>query len=84
MSMGIVVCSRCDREVHQDGPKITVEAHGYKQQVSTWQHCEDRTAMCKNATPDYARERKIIGVMCGMDGAASERKFYKPQMEERW
>ena len=37
MSYGIVICSKCKREVHQDGSE------------HSWRHCEDKTAICQNA-----------------------------------
>ena len=34
MSYGILMCSKCKREIHQDGPNYT------------WLHCEDKTPIC--------------------------------------
>jgi hypothetical protein len=61
MSTGIVVCSACQREVHQDGPK---DARG----TTTWTHCEDGTPRCAGATSDYPDSRAAIkGRWCGRD-----------------
>ncbi len=61
MSTGIVVCSKCRREVHQDGPKDKDGRYG-------WRHCEDKTPKCEGATVDYAERGEPKGRFCGMDG----------------
>lgn len=60
MSTGMVICSVCKREVHQDGPKSVSRG---------WPHCEDGTAMCDGATADYPRHAEDVrGAYCGADG----------------
>lgn len=56
MSTGLVICSVCLREVHQDGPN------------QSWTHCEDRTARCENANSVYPLMGHIKGEWCGKDG----------------
>ena len=56
MSYGIVICSVCKREVHQDGPN------------HTWTHCEDKTPRCEKAHSSYPDNvGEIVGKWCGMD-----------------
>ena len=55
MSYGIVICSSCLREVHQDGPN------------HTWTHCEDKTPRCDDAASCYALMNHIKGKWCGRD-----------------
>jgi hypothetical protein len=61
MSTGVVVCSVCRREVHQDGPHA---ASG----VSTWRHCEDKTPRCDGASSAYPKAGEPVGKWCGIDG----------------
>ena len=54
MSWGRVVCSICNRDVHQDGPRDT---HG----VASWRHHPDLdhydlSPMCATARATYPRE----------------------------
>ena len=57
MSWGLVICSKCKREVHQDGPG------------KTWRHCEDKTPRCEGASSDYpTSQAEIVGRACYMDG----------------
>ncbi len=49
MRYGIVMCSTCNREVHQD------DGSG-----RTCHHCEDHTAMCESATAIYPKSTKEI------------------------
>ena len=58
MSYGIVVCSICKREMHQDGDN------------HTWRHCEDKTPRCVGAYLIYPRPydlKNIVGKWCGCD-----------------
>ena len=56
MSFGLVICSTCKREVHQDG-----ENH-------TWRHCEDKSPRCEGADSVYPSDKSgIAGKFCGMD-----------------
>lgn len=56
MSYGLVICSECKREVHQDGPN------------NTWRHCEDKTPRCLNAMSVYPESTASIkGKFCGCD-----------------
>lgn len=65
MSSGIVICSKCKREVHQDGPRVPSGSFT----VATWRHCEDKTPRCAGATSDYPRSvADIVGKWCGADG----------------
>lgn len=54
MSYGIVICSQCDREVHQE--------------VTGWKHCEDGSPRCKGAVSAYPMSTdEILGKWCGKD-----------------
>lgn len=56
MSCGLVICSECRREVHQDGPD------------QTWRHCQDKTPRCDGAVSRYPSSRaEIVGPFCGAD-----------------
>lgn len=56
MSWGIAICSKCRREVHQDGPN------------QTWTHCEDKSPRCERANSAYPKEgEKPVGRVCGAD-----------------
>lgn len=60
MSAGIVVCSACRREVHQDGPLVDGR--------SGWSHCEDKSPICDDAGavyPDAGEQPR--GHWCGRD-----------------
>lgn len=67
MSTGLVVCSVCNREVHQDGPpKYPDKPAGFRE--PTWTHCEDKTPMCDEAKGVYPYNKNIIvGPYCGRD-----------------
>lgn len=57
MSYGIVICSKCHREVHQDGPE------------HSWRHCEDKTPRCNDADSIYPdSSTNIVGKFCARDG----------------
>ena len=57
MSTGLVICSRCKREVHQIAPG-----------TNGWIHCEDKTPRCKDASSIYPKSRaEIVGRYCGSD-----------------
>lgn len=61
MSTGLVICSVCKREVHQDAPFKQGEPRG-------WRHCEDKTPRCAGATSDYPLSAaEIRGRWCGSD-----------------
>ncbi len=56
MSAGLLICSICKREVHQDG-----ENH-------SWRHCEDLTPICEQAGLEYPTTNSdIVGEYCGRD-----------------
>ena len=63
MSCGVVICSVCRSEVHQDGQ---LDQAGMKM----WQHCEDKSPKCTGATIEYASfdEDEPRGNWCGSDG----------------
>ena len=64
MSYGIVMCSICHREVHQDGPRDNGNG---------WRHCEDRSIICTGGQASYPESvEQIKGKWCGRDG------FVKP------
>ena len=48
MNYGIVICSKCNREVHQHwtSDDIAVTFDG-------WYHCEDKSSLCQGATMIY-------------------------------
>jgi hypothetical protein len=61
MSQGIVVCSTCKHEVHQDGP------------AAAWQHCDDGSPRCDGAQSVYpASTGEIEGKWCGRDAEPTE------------
>jgi hypothetical protein len=65
MSSGLVICSVCRREVHQDGNALTPGG------TWTWRHCEDKSPRCDGASFVYPSKRSdIVGSFCEMDGAA--------------
>lgn len=74
MSAGLVICSVCRREVHQDGPPETVPmGDGRTYQLGTWCHCEDRSPRCGGAQSIYPTSRaQIVGRYCGCDGFEDE------------
>lgn len=56
MSYGIVICSVCHREVHQDGL------------CQSWTHCEDKSPRCEGANSIYpSSPADIKGEWCGKD-----------------
>lgn len=64
MSTGLVICSTCQREVHQ---------HGWRppSQTAIWKHCEDGTELCAGASVVYPAHRTDIkGTFCEADGKA--------------
>lgn len=48
------MCSKCKREIHQDGPN------------RSWQHCPDKTPICQDADKVYV-DGNGIGVFCNRD-----------------
>lgn len=62
MGTGLVICSRCQREIHQDGDRDLRNG---------WQHCEDGTPICEDSGTRYPSTRsEIRGRYCGADGPA--------------
>ena len=69
VSWGVVACSTCRREVHQNGPEEKPDAPaGFRR--STWLHCEDQTPRCEGASSDYLQNLKgaPVGRFCNIDG----------------
>ena len=63
MSTGIVKCSKCSKEVHQEG-----EDFGYGKH--SWIHCESNRPMCEDASAEYVHKiSDIVGKWCGKDEA---------------
>ena len=55
MSTGIIICSICHRELHQQSDR-------------SWYHCEDATPECKPGQHEYAGKlSRIKGKWCGAD-----------------
>ena len=73
MSSGLVVCSTCGKEVHQDGPRDAQTGR------ASWRHCSRLhgwTALCQGATAVYPRSMgDIVGLFCQADGAAPTKEF---------
>lgn len=68
MSTGLVICSVCNREVHQDGNKLFMNG---------WRHCEDGSVMCADGQAIYPKNLSDIkGVWCGKDGARDLNKLF--------
>lgn len=60
MSTGMVICSICQREVHQDGDKSVSNG---------WRHCEDKSPRCAGGSSTYPKwAEDVLGFYCGMDG----------------
>lgn len=56
MSYGVVMCDKCYREVHQDGPD------------HSWTHCEDKTPKCAEASTVYRDDfTPAVGKFCFRD-----------------
>jgi len=68
MSTGLVICSVCRREVHQDGPRDEQRGCG------TWRHCSrfhGWTPICEGGHATYPNTREeIVGLFCQADGLA--------------
>lgn len=65
MSTGLVICSACRREVHQDGGRPAPD------QPAGWRHCEDQSPRCEGATSRYPENAgEIVGLYCGADDDA--------------
>ena len=63
MSSGLVICSKCKREVHQRGWMPLPDGRR-----SIWHHCEDSTDMCDGADAVYPKSTaEIQGDWCGAD-----------------
>lgn len=59
MSTGLVICSACNHELHQDGNKSVMNG---------WQHCDLKTPMCVGAGAIYPDSlNQIKGKWCGRD-----------------
>ena len=76
MSYGLVICSTCRKEVHQDGPALTSRAGVSQQPPATWRHCSrfhGWTPICEGAKAIYPASRiEIVGLFCQADGLAPE------------
>lgn len=63
MSTGMVICSQCGREVHQNGPRDVRNG---------WRHCRqsgEQTGLCNGAIAVYPkRAEDVKGWACQMDG----------------
>ena len=57
MSCGLVVCSECKREIHQE-------------RGGRWYHCEDGTDRCDGAIAHYAERYQVKGKACFRDDIA--------------
>lgn len=67
MSYGLVICSSCRREVHQDGPNHPTGPTG-RQLAKTWTHCEDKSPRCDGAVSVYPKQaQEIVGPVCCRD-----------------
>ena len=68
MSTGLVICSVCHKEVHQDGPRDKATGNG------TWRHCSrfhSWTPICDKGKAIYPDTREQIrGLFCQADGLA--------------
>uniref|UniRef100_A0A6M3LE14 Uncharacterized protein n=1 Tax=viral metagenome TaxID=1070528 RepID=A0A6M3LE14_9ZZZZ len=61
MSTGIIICSKCKREMHQEGQK---DVWG----KFIWTHCEDKTPRCSEGEAVWPEnECEIAGKFCGKD-----------------
>jgi hypothetical protein len=75
MSSGLVICSVCRREVHQDGP-TPAPTPPDRYPSTGWTHCEDGTPRCDGATSTYPTSRaEIVGRFCACDGPAPGDRF---------
>ncbi len=64
MSTGLVICTKCRREVHQDGPPMADDPTGRR----TWRHCDRGTALCLGASTRFPTGAgEIVGKWCGLD-----------------
>ncbi len=80
MSTGLVICSVCHKEVHQDGLR---DSSG----KTEWRHCSrfhGWTPICANAHAIYPRHRaEIVGMFCQADGLARESQAAMTDAEGR-
>jgi hypothetical protein len=61
MSTGLVICSTCRREVHQDSRRSPLE--------KGWYHCDDGTPRCAGAHSAYPQTAdEVRGPACCADG----------------
>lgn len=70
MSYGLVICSKCKREVHQSS--ITVNYRPNLDGTGTispkWYHCEDGSLICEGAMSKFPKSREeIVGKPCMKD-----------------
>lgn len=73
MSTGMVICSACKRELHQDGDKAIQNG---------WIHCPDKTAMCIGAHAEYPKSPSDIkGPWCGRDDEPRKRDLFVQELE---
>lgn len=69
MSWGVVACSVCRREVHQNGPEDPkTRTHG-------WTHCEDGTPRCEGSVSAYLSQLsgEPVGRFCNIDQGPDDR-----------
>ncbi len=73
MSYGLVICSFCKREVHQDGTKdATTGRHA-------WKHCNTGSWICHDAKAIHPQSRdEIMAEFCGADDFDGKFKPYRP------
>lgn len=68
MSYGLVICSKCKKEVHQEklvGEQTSRVTFNLK---NIWMHCEDTTTICKGAEAVFPKSRsEIVGKPCMKD-----------------
>lgn len=55
MSFGLVGCSKCRHEIHQDR-----DENGNL----FWYHCDDKSRICEGATSLYLNRDGIVGKAC--------------------
>lgn len=74
MSYGVVMCSVCQREVHQSGSWPN----------RAWAHCEDGSAICEGARAAYPRTpAELKGEWCGADSCGMQPEFDQAKRREK-
>lgn len=70
MSYGVVMCSKCQREVHQSN--------------TGWFHCDDKSDICVGADRPYARSPSDLkGEWCGVDSCGLQPQFAKAKRDQQ-